>query len=854
MTGLRSAHHRYLHRLWTGSDLPIAMDETIFPRATSHCPSFRPHAMDLPGRQSLSQDAPRTLCDRFSLSSDAVVTEATGPSLVRRVWHRDPETRFFFSVSHRTGVPHRRLLPQSPRNFSSVLRPISQRWKQRASSHHGARLSGGGRSLSARSNPARQRRQVLRPARQARRSVRTTAISPPSRRPASKTPAPLSRFLAWCKAQGITIDPRLDLRYQGDAVSWSISVHAGAGIDRDEVVATIPKTAVLSRKTSALSHVLKGKWLSDSHETVGLELALCLLYERLLGAKSRFAPFIDILPRLPVPLPFLRDTARFRDYGAPPDPWRFIRNTEAGRINERASQVYMAATSEGVEWPYDHDYGMCRQKALDYFENIGIEVLKRSGLFDATQRQHLEMLETPFLTAYTHVSSRDFIVDTYHGVGLVPVADLFNHAETHTVQFESDQDVCEICGEALLTGHEEEECRSGLQDEEAESEDEASSTDEDEIKDEESEEEDDSQEEEEEAIKEEEAEVQVGPDAEADADEADADEGEDAATDDEADYVDTLDMRTLTPHACGDEMFNTYGTLPNALLLTRYGFCLDTETDVERYTLDLRFTSERKYFLEAFNSRHTNSYWASNNLDYELGKLASEHSSADGIDGLYQLDTLLPDGEWDAILAPLHRAAEGVDEDLVDRDQVHPLFIDSTGRTSRPLFTLVLLVHLGRRSRPRRSDQRDAEQHVRSRAAHCRDAAQLGQVVALLIEVRLAARGCARPRRTRLGCTVRDASIGAPCGAGARGALCGDFVVQRVPHRHRPEQAGVPVMRVRMPSVGCWNLCVRHGVADGGSEVGLGGENGMVRLKVENEGFRSGRVRQCRTTLQQPQS
>ncbi|ETS63318.1 hypothetical protein PaG_01595 [Moesziomyces aphidis] len=516
----------------------------------------------------------------------------------------------------------------------------------------------------------------------------------PSRRPASKTPAPLSRFLAWCKAQGITIDPRLDLRYRGDAVSWSISVHAGAAIDLDEVVATIPKTAVLSRKTSALSHVLKGKWLSDSHETVGLELALCLLYERLLGAKSRFAPFIDILPRLPVPLPFLRDTTRFRDYGAPPDPWRFIRNTEAGRIDERASQVYMAATSEGVEWPYDHDYGMCRQKALDYFENIGIEVLKRSGLFDATQRQHLEMLETPFLTAYTHVSSRDFIVDTYHGVGLVPVADLFNHAETHTVQFESDQDVCEICGEALLTGHEEEECRSGLQDEEAESEDEASSTDENEIKQEESEEEDDSQEEEEEAVKEEEAEVQVGPDAE-----AGADEDEDAASDDGGDYVDTLDMRTLTPHACGDEMFNTYGTLPNALLLTRYGFCLDTETDVERYTLDLRFTSERKYFLEAFNSRHTNSYWASNNLDHELRIIASEHSSADGIDGLYQLDTLLPDGEWDAILAPLHRAAEGVDEDLVDRDEVHPLFIDSTGRTSRPLFTLVLLVHLGRRSR-----------------------------------------------------------------------------------------------------------------------------------------------------------
>ncbi len=100
-----------------------------------------------------------------------------------------------------------------------------------------------------------------------------------------------------------------------------------------------------------------------------------------------------------------------------------------------------------------------------YFHTTGIAVLGRTPLFDETQKQHLDGLENAFLTAYTHVSSRDFIVDTWHGVGLVPVADLFNHAAGdegeeggsggNGVQFESDQDVCQFCGTAFLTGHEE---------------------------------------------------------------------------------------------------------------------------------------------------------------------------------------------------------------------------------------------------------------------------------------------------------------------------------------------------------------------------------------------------------------
>lgn len=523
-------------------------------------------------------------------------------------------------------------------------------------------------------------------------------------------PARLRHFLSWCKSRRISIDPRLDLRYTGDAVSWSVSIHASSAIDSDSVVATIPKSAVLSRKTSALSTVLQGKWLSDSPETVGLELALCLLYERCLGTASQFEPFLSILPRLPVPLPFLRDTC------SPPDasPWRWISGTEAERIDQRASYSYLIAnSSSSTSWAFDHDYGMCRHKALDYFHSVGIPVLARSRLFDRTQSQHLDALESAFLTAYTHVSSRDFIVDTYHGVGLVPVADLFNHTEVHTVQFEADQDVCEICGVAFLTGHTEDECRQSDGEESADS-------------DSAPEEEDDAESQDQTVA---EAASITTSDDEASAATAEqqhqAQDGEEtrAEEEEEEEVADTLDMRTLAPISWGEEMFNTYGSLTNALLLTRYGFTLDTETDFERFTLDLRFATEQQAYLACFLSSGSGKFQRIGEVEKAFATAVDlidayfsesnsskvgDQSQADtetgvrvgvGVDGLYRLQEVWSNPDLVSLLlcplVPRCAAGEGceIDTDLVERDEIHPFFLNATGRTSKPLFALTYLIH-----------------------------------------------------------------------------------------------------------------------------------------------------------------
>ena len=575
-------------------------------------------------------------------------------------------------------------------------------------------------------------------------STRTppTSCSPVPSSAATSQPPTLKRFLTWCAKRGVSISPDLELRYTGDAVSWSISCHASSLIPADTVIATIPKSAVLSRKTSALAPHLTGKYLSESHETVGLELALCLLYERCLGAQSAFAPFIAILPRLPVALPLLRD----------PEPdaashWRWLTGTEADRVDHRAAYAHLASTT--AEWRYDHDYGMSKHKALDYFHEIGIPVLKRSGLFDKTQRQHLDGLEGAFLTAYTHVSSRDFIVDAYHGVGMVPVADLFNHAETHTVQFESDQDVCERCGVALLTGHEQEDCEAGAEDEDTGSE-------QDEREEEEAESESDSDESPEETHAvidgdvhsgyasavasanknndgvDDEAEESDREMEKADEEKGKAEEGSEEGSENESgeeaeeeeEYVDTLDMHTLSAHVPASELYNTYGPLTNALLLTRYGFCLDTETDWERYTFDLRFPVERAQFLAAFISSPlhsaSQSQWeqtfarvleriiahfptslVETKEDPDEDQEAEDPGlgvEAKALDRLHRLDTLSRSswaGETFSSLFNSHSllADAALDSDVVDRDAIHPLFISGTGRISWALFALVLLVH-----------------------------------------------------------------------------------------------------------------------------------------------------------------
>jgi len=133
-----------------------------------------------------------------------------------------------------------------------------------------------------------------------------------------------------------------------------------------------------------------------------------------------------------------------------------------------------------------------------------------------------------FYRAYSLVSSRAFLVDAYHGLSMVPIADAFNHAQDNNVHLESNYDVCPECGSFQRCPHDRNLHESDI----------------------------------------------VAPPM-------------NTFSSETTEYVETYDMISNTPISPNSEVFNTYGeTLSNAQLLVQYGFILD-DNDNDRITWDV---------------------------------------------------------------------------------------------------------------------------------------------------------------------------------------------------------------------------------------------------------------------------
>lgn len=161
----------------------------------------------------------------------------------------------------------------------------------------------------------------------------------------------------------------------------------------------IPKSAILSTKSTAIANLLTGEM-----ERSVLGLIVAMWYES--GVDSPWKGYIDSLPeKVDVPLLW--------DEGAS----ALLHKTEV--------------------WPLLED---TRDK------------LKRQYL-DIVQplyKDNKELGDIPpwrrFLELYTLVESRSFNVDVYHGLAMVPLADVFNHSDMENVHFQTDDMVCEYCG------------------------------------------------------------------------------------------------------------------------------------------------------------------------------------------------------------------------------------------------------------------------------------------------------------------------------------------------------------------------------------------------------------------------
>ncbi|TPX37021.1 hypothetical protein SmJEL517_g00802 [Synchytrium microbalum] len=217
------------------------------------------------------------------------------------------------------------------------------------------------------------------------------------------SPERLKALLAWFKSNDISMD-KIRVSSSSSSNGLGLCIMAAKDLKLGDVVCEIPKTTVLSCKSTAIAHIL------EEHEIAGvLGLSLSVMFEITQGVNSPWHEYLMTMPeREDIPL-FWSDTD----------------------LTELAST--------------DLESKLAKDKILlkaDWTDNIVPILEANQDLFPPTVYSY-----DFFLRAMSLVTSRAFQVDAYHGDSMVPLADIFNHktAGEH-VHIESDADVCLICG------------------------------------------------------------------------------------------------------------------------------------------------------------------------------------------------------------------------------------------------------------------------------------------------------------------------------------------------------------------------------------------------------------------------
>ncbi|XP_031402076.1 ribosomal lysine N-methyltransferase 3 isoform X1 [Punica granatum] len=191
----------------------------------------------------------------------------------------------------------------------------------------------------------------------------------------------LRAFKRWMKWQSIECSDALQLT---DSPDQGIAVRARCDLKEGDAVATIPKTACLTIKTTGAQEMIEAAGLEGC-----LGLSVALMFERSLGQVSPWAGYLQLLPpQEPIPLTW---TSREVDL--------LLRGTEL----HKAVKEDKALIRE--------DWKECILPLLDSFSELN------PGFFGVNQ----------YLAARSLIASRSFEIDDYHGFGMVPLADLFNH-------------------------------------------------------------------------------------------------------------------------------------------------------------------------------------------------------------------------------------------------------------------------------------------------------------------------------------------------------------------------------------------------------------------------------------------
>ncbi|KAH7405536.1 hypothetical protein KP509_15G074600 [Ceratopteris richardii] len=165
-----------------------------------------------------------------------------------------------------------------------------------------------------------------------------------------------------------------------------LGVTAACDLQEGEVIAIIPKDACLTLRTTGAANLLNDAQLSG-----GLGLVVALMYERSRGEASPWFPYLNLLPLCHKALPIVWESDEIHN---------FLLGTELHSVILEDRKLIEEDWRECI-WPLTQEY------PTEFPE------------------EHFSLEH--YFSAKTLVSSRSFEVDDYHGYGMVPVADLFNH-------------------------------------------------------------------------------------------------------------------------------------------------------------------------------------------------------------------------------------------------------------------------------------------------------------------------------------------------------------------------------------------------------------------------------------------
>ncbi|XP_028793316.1 ribosomal lysine N-methyltransferase 3-like [Neltuma alba] len=323
----------------------------------------------------------------------------------------------------------------------------------------------------------------------------------------------LRAFKRWMASRGFEISDGLEFV---DDPGNGIAVRALCQLKEGDVVARIPKDACLTIKTSGASQMIEDYGLAGN-----LGLAVALMYERSLGEKSPWAGYLQVLPHQEC-LPLV---------------WTL------NEVNELLSGTELHKTVQ-------------EDKALmyeDWKENI-LPVLD----FSPSKLNLKYFGVEEYFAARSLIASRAFEIDDYHGFGMVPLADLFNHKtdaeDVHFTAVSSNYDNDDD-GNECVTDEEELAENSSMDGTELDT-------------------------------------ALIGKYSDGNL-ESSSVVGDDSSM---------LEMIMIKDVSVGAEVFNTYGSMGNAALLHRYGF---TEQDNSYDIVNIDLELVLQWCSSLFSSRYS---------------------------------------------------------------------------------------------------------------------------------------------------------------------------------------------------------------------------------------------------------